>query len=1673
AAVETVPSSDGSPHRIVVTPEPNFTGSFPLVVEVCDENERCSTESLTIEVTPTNDAPEIAFGRLSVEQGNTARMDINNINGGSAVTDGVLPIYVRDVDGDVVRLVAIEEVVAGVATSTDRSITFTHDATSAERPALTAVFSDGTVTIRRRIELDVIITNVAPRLSPTTMTIAENTGTGAVIGTVVAADDDGDPITYSLDPASSNITINPLTGDLVTAANLNHEAKATYVVNVTATDPDGMSATAKITVNVSDVDEPTSFGALPVLSISEDASPGTPIGTFVASDPDGSPITFSATTGGPFAVDPNTGVVTATSPPPPGSNTIVVTASTDDGDSVTVSVPLTVTDVNHAPVITAPAFTIFANETTAVGTVLGNMAATDSDGDSVTYAIVGGDSPTLITIDPTSGSITLAEPIDYETKTLHSVVVQATDSGSPAMSAMKEIRVGVLDANEAPILDPLPVLALPEVSTTVGTTIATASASDPEGTPITFSGIDPTGTFSVAPDGSITVGSVLDFETSPSIPVTVIATDADGISTNVTVTITISDENELPVFDTPFAVVTPPEGTAPGTVMGSASATDPDPADIITYRIISGDPTSNFAIDPATGEITLTATGALDYETTATYTLTLGADDGTAESTTDFKVSVINVDEPPTISGPAALADQNENTVGPIETIVATDPEGDSFTFAIDSGDPGGVFAITPTTGLLSIVGVLDYETTTLHPLVIRVTQDSDATKTMTVALDLNVLPLNEPPVFDTPNANVFPLEGTVGGVIIGSASATDPDAAATITYRIISGDPGGDLTIDPATGDISTAAATVLDLDVTPVYPLVIGADDGTVESTTSFTVTVDDVDEAPAFTGPAALTDRLENQAPGLLDTFTAADPESDTYSFTIDSGDPGGLFSLDPATGDLTLVGALDFETTTSHSLVIRVAQDTDPTLFTTATFTVTVLPVDEAPAIAPVPPTFTLAESATDPTVGTITATDQESELLTYSISDPRFTIDGSGVISAVDTDVFDYETLPTLISMIVAVVDTADPIALSDTQAITVQITNTNEAPVVTAGQSYTVVEDDPNAPISATPVATTDVDSGDSIVSYAITGGSGATRFTIDGAGIISKAGPLDFNAVQSYVVEVTVTDASGLTGVENVTIDIESRFGPTPSPFAGQVIINEVMYRNGGTPDWIELVNVTGAPIDASGWTISDAEAGGGSFNYFGPTAPLAPGDHVVFQEPGVEFAWIDDVFIRDDAGLIVAYMAWGDDSDGSSEIVSQPPLAVWPLWDSTYQIELGGTPGWTSISLSPDAGTARDSACWEVTTTGTSVGRCTGAKVTLDTILGETSSWGDPNTTSSTLVISELAVDGMYSGGDFIEIYNASSSPQPLAGIDVELVHAGGSDTIDLGAIAASLAPGQHILLAEDGSVLDPVADALLFSATIDPEFGVRILDTGSGLVLDEVGNAEDLGAGWAAAAFREGVGLPNPIGTGGFELSFERKSGFGAGNCVDTEDNAADFLRNFATGAVNPESFADPVVVCGTHVVPGPADHIVLSEFRTNGPNGGGDEFIEVFNPHSSPIDVSSTKVFANGSEEYAFPAVSLQPGEHWLIAGGNFLGPRDGVYGGIANGTSSIELWDGATLVDQILIDSGPGSVPKTSDTDSGTVQRANNGCADYAQPDFNYLWGGAPTPRTSGPTYAPC
>lgn len=72
-----------------------------------------------------------------------------------------------------------------------------------------------------------------------------------------------------------------------------------------------------------------------------------------------------------------------------------------------------------------------------------------------------------------------------------------------------------------------------------------------------------------------------------------------------------------------------------------------------------------------------------------------------------------------------------------------------------------------------------------------------------------------------------------------------------------------------------------------------------------------------------------------------------------------------------------------------------------------------------------------------------------------------------------------------------------------------------------------------------------------------------------------------------------------------------------------------------------------------------------------------------------------------------------------------------------------------------------------------------------------------------------------------------------------------------------------------------------------------------------------------------------------------------------------------------------------------VPSLGTSVVISEFRTRGPSGENDEFIELFNPTHFAVDISGWKIWASDnvgltSVIYVFPASTLiQPGQHRLI------------------------------------------------------------------------------------------
>ena len=104
------------------------------------------------------------------------------------------------------------------------------------------------------------------------------------------------------------------------------------------------------------------------------------------------------------------------------------------------------------------------------------------------------------------------------------------------------------------------------------------------------------------------------------------------------------------VQDQGFAVL---ENSSNGTAVGTVTAYDPDAITPLTYSITAGNTNSAFAINPATGQITVANAAALNYESQTTFYLTVKVNDSDVLMSSDtaiITIQVLNVDEPTSIS---------------------------------------------------------------------------------------------------------------------------------------------------------------------------------------------------------------------------------------------------------------------------------------------------------------------------------------------------------------------------------------------------------------------------------------------------------------------------------------------------------------------------------------------------------------------------------------------------------------------------------------------------------------------------------------------------------------------------------------------------------------------------------------------------------------------------------------------------------------------------------------------------------------------------------------------------------------------------------------------------------------------------------------------------------------
>jgi Ca2+-binding RTX toxin-like protein len=741
------------------------------------------------------------------------------------------------------------------------------------------------------------------------------------------------------------------------------------------------------------------------------------------------------------------------------------------------------------------------SESASDGAAVGITAfASDADPtDTVAYSLTDSAGGRFV-IDPLTGVVMVADAslLDYETATSHTITVQATstDGTTSTRSFTIELSDDTSESAVSPVSDTDAAPNAVSESAANGNVVGVAAfAADADATDtVSYSLTDDAGgRFAIDPTtGVVTVvdASLLDYETATSHTISVQATSTDGSTSTRSFTIGLGDDNtEYSVSatsDVDAAANTVSESATNSAIVGvTAIATDADPTDIVTYSL-TDDAGGRFAIDPATGVVTVADASLLDYETSTSHTISVQAtsSDGST-STMDFAVAVgDNTKEfaVTAISDIDAAANRvsesaaNGAVVG--ITAFASDADGsDTVTYNLNN-DAGGRFAIDPVTGVVTVAdaSLLDYETATKHTVQVRATSSDGSTKlkSFTINLTDDKTEFLVSAIADTNAAADTVSENAAKGTVVGiTAFANDGDRSDTVRYSLTD-NAGGRFAINSKTGVVTVNKPVLLDYETAQSHTITVQAksSDGST-STQSFTIALgDDTVEfsvTPVSDTDAAANAVSESAANGAVVGITAFASDADgsdsvTYSLADDAG---GRFAIDATTGVVTVADAslLDYETAQGHTITVQ-ATSTDGSTSVqsfsvsvgdeTSEFAVTAVSDSNAAA-------NTVSESAANGTVVGITAFASDgdtSNSVTYSLADDaggRFAIDATtGVVTVADASLLDYETAR---SHTVTVRATSTD-GSTATQSFSIGVTDANDAPTgmtFTNGDTYSDV----------------------------------------------------------------------------------------------------------------------------------------------------------------------------------------------------------------------------------------------------------------------------------------------------------------------------------------------------------------------------------------------------------------------------------------------------------------------------------------------------------------------------------------------------------------------------------------------------------------------------------------
>jgi protocadherin-16/23 len=281
-------------------------------------------------------------------------------------------------------------------------------------------------------------------------------------------------------------------------------------------------------------------------------------------------------------------------------------------------VNIEIEDVNdNAPEFESNVVRISVPENVDTGNTLYAAHARDKDSGAngvVRYKIINNSATgSLFSIDPKLGHLTLTRRLDYETTQRHSLIITATDTGIPPLSANLTVLVEVQDVNDnPPVFERNEYGKTVEESRAVNSQIIQVTAVDLDtgnNARLTYRLLPVNNSdeiFGIFPNsGWLYLKRNLDRESRDRYELTVSATDNGTPSQSATtrVLIDVSDANDNdPRFPKEAYEFTVEENQRRGCLVGKISATDNDTGEnaVIRYSLIPNN--TSFQIDSTTGE---------------------------------------------------------------------------------------------------------------------------------------------------------------------------------------------------------------------------------------------------------------------------------------------------------------------------------------------------------------------------------------------------------------------------------------------------------------------------------------------------------------------------------------------------------------------------------------------------------------------------------------------------------------------------------------------------------------------------------------------------------------------------------------------------------------------------------------------------------------------------------------------------------------------------------------------------------------------------------------------------------------------------------------------------------------------------------------------------------------